>query len=64
MAQVKSEDTDGYNAVQVGYSQVKDYKLTKPEVGHCTKAGVPAMRHLEEFRLKGRAVPDYPSAFF
>ena len=50
--QVKTEETDGYNAVQVGYDQVKDYKITKPEVGHCAKAGVAPMRHLEEFRLK------------
>lgn len=49
---MKTEDTDGYNAVQVGYDQVKDYKITKPEVGHCAKAGVAPMRHLEEFRLK------------
>jgi len=52
VTQVKTEDTDGYNAVQVGYSQVKDYRITKPEVGHCAKAGVAPMRHLEEFRLK------------
>ena len=50
---MKTEETDGYNAVQVGYDQVKDYKITKPEVGHCAKAGVAPMRHLEEFRLKG-----------
>jgi len=53
VTQVKTEDTDGYNAVQVGYDQVADYKITKPEVGHCAKAGVPPMRHLEEFRLVG-----------
>jgi hypothetical protein len=51
-SQIKTEDTDGYNAVQVGYDQVKDYKITKPEVGHCAKAGAAPMRHLEEFRLK------------
>ena len=53
VTQVKTEDTDGYNAVQVGYDSVADYKITKPEVGHCAKAGVPPMRHLEEFRLVG-----------
>jgi len=52
VTQVKTEDTDGYNAVQVGYDSVRDYKLTKPELGHCVKAGVTPMRHLEEFRLK------------
>lgn len=49
--QVKTVDTDGYNAVQVAYDEVADYKITKPEVGHCAKAGVAPMRHLEEFRL-------------
>ena len=50
-SQVKTVDTDGYNAVQVAYDEVADYKITKPEVGHCAKAGVAPMRHLEEFRL-------------
>ena len=48
---MKTVDTDGYNAVQVAYDEVADYKITKPEVGHCAKAGVAPMRHLEEFRL-------------
>ena len=37
---MKTVDTDGYNAVQVAYDEVADYKITKPEVGHCAKAGV------------------------
>jgi len=55
--QVKTEATDGYNAVQVGYDVVRDDKLAKPELGHCKKAGAPALRHLEEFRL--RDAPTY-----
>ena len=55
--QVKTEATDGYNAVQVGYDAVKERQLTKPEAGHCKKAGAPALRHLEEFRL--RDAPEY-----
>ena len=39
---MKTVDTDGYNAVQVAYDEVADYKITKPEVGHCAKAGVAA----------------------
>ena len=54
---MKTEATDGYNAVQVGYDAVAERKLTKPEVGHCKKAGAPALRHLEEFRL--RDAPTY-----
>ena len=37
--------------MQVGYDVVREDKLTKPEAGHCKKAGTPPMRHLEEFRL-------------
>jgi large subunit ribosomal protein L3 len=43
---------DGYSAVQVAYKEVADRKVTKPELGHLQKAGVPAMRHLREFRLR------------
>uniref|UniRef100_A0A7N0ZRI6 Large ribosomal subunit protein uL3c n=1 Tax=Kalanchoe fedtschenkoi TaxID=63787 RepID=A0A7N0ZRI6_KALFE len=49
---VKTEATDGYNAVQVGYRRVRDRKLTKPELGHLQKADVIPMRHLQEFRLQ------------
>ena len=50
VAQVKSVDTDGYNAVQLGYGFVKEYKVNKPEAGHFAKAGVKATKHLREFR--------------
>uniref|UniRef100_A0A7N0U7J2 Large ribosomal subunit protein uL3c n=1 Tax=Kalanchoe fedtschenkoi TaxID=63787 RepID=A0A7N0U7J2_KALFE len=52
VTQVKTEATDGYNAVQVGYRRVRDRKLTKPELGHLQKADVIPMRHLQEFRLQ------------
>ncbi|GKB91942.1 50S ribosomal protein L3, chloroplastic [Tanacetum coccineum] len=51
VTQVKTEDTDGYNAVQVGYRRVRDKKLTKPEMGHLEKSGVIPLRHLQEYRL-------------
>ncbi|XP_043718763.1 50S ribosomal protein L3-1, chloroplastic-like [Telopea speciosissima] len=51
VTQVKTEATDGYDAVQVGYRRVRDKKLTKPELGHLSKAGAIPMRHLQEFRL-------------
>lgn len=51
VTQVKTEATDGYSAVQVGYRRVRDRKLTKPEMGHLEKAGTIPMRHLQEFRL-------------
>lgn len=51
VTQIKTEATDGYNAVQIGYRRVRDRKLTKPEMGHLKKADVIPMRHLQEFRL-------------
>ncbi|THG01733.1 hypothetical protein TEA_024998 [Camellia sinensis var. sinensis] len=51
VTQVKTETTDGYNAVQVGYRRVRDRKLTKPEMGHLQKSEIIPLRHLQEFRL-------------
>ncbi|EEF38335.1 50S ribosomal protein L3, chloroplastic [Ricinus communis] len=52
VTQIKTEATDGYDSVQVGYRRIRDRKLTKPELGHLEKAGVIPMRHLQEFRLQ------------
>ena len=52
VTQVKTVETDGYMAVQVGYQEVAERKLTKPENGHLKKAGVAPMRRLREFKLK------------
>lgn len=52
VTQMKTEATDGYDAVQVGYRRVRDRKLTKPELGHLEKSGIIPMRHLQEFRLQ------------
>jgi len=51
VTQVKTPDTDGYSAVQVGYRRVRETKLTKPELGHLKKIDAIPMRHLQEFRL-------------
>ncbi|MBW4696636.1 MAG: 50S ribosomal protein L3 [Aphanocapsa lilacina HA4352-LM1] len=52
VTQVKSEATDGYTAVQLGFGTAREKVLTRPEVGHCKKAGLEApVRHLREFRL-------------
>ena len=47
---IRTPDRDGYEAVQLGYGEVSDKRLTKAELGHLKKAGAPAMRHLVEFR--------------
>ena len=51
IAQIKTVETDGYNAVQLGYGDVKESKLNKAEKGHFAKAGVANKKHLREFRL-------------
>lgn len=48
---VKTGDTDGYTAVQIGYGISKEKHLNKPELGHLAKSGVPPLRHLTEFRV-------------
>lgn len=52
VTQVKTVEKDGYAAVQVGYLTCRENKITKPEMGHLKKAGVPAMKHLREFKVK------------
>ena len=51
VVQKKTGERDGYEAVQLGFGSVADRKLTQPELGHIKKAGVPAMKYLQEFRL-------------
>jgi large subunit ribosomal protein L3 len=50
VVQVKTVDTDGYDAVQLAFESVAERKLTKPEVGHLRKAGTGPHRHLVEMR--------------
>ena len=52
VAQVKTVETDGYNAIQLGFGDVKESKINKPEKGHFAKAGLEAKKHLREFRLE------------
>ena len=49
---IKTEETDGYKAVQLGYGQVDPRKVTKPMQGHFAKAGVTPRRHLAEVRTE------------
>ncbi len=51
VVQKKTEEKDGYNAVQLGYEDVAEKKLTKPELGHLKKAGEARKRTLKEFKL-------------
>ncbi|MCQ2288861.1 MAG: 50S ribosomal protein L3 [Muribaculaceae bacterium] len=50
VTQVKTVETDGYEALQLGFIEKKDKHTTKPEAGHFKKAGVAPQRHLAEFK--------------
>ena len=52
VVQIKNTDTDGYEAVQLGFGEVKSKKVTKPTAGHFKKANVEPKKHLREFRLE------------
>jgi large subunit ribosomal protein L3 len=52
VTQIKTVETDGYNAVQVGYEDQKAHRVNKPMAGHYEKAGVAPKKHLAEFRIE------------
>ena len=51
VAQKKTKENDGYEAVQLGFMDAKEKHLTKPQQGHFNKAGVAFKKYLKEFRL-------------
>jgi large subunit ribosomal protein L3 len=57
--QVKTADTDGYNAVQLGYDDVKQSRRKEPQVGHSKKAGSVPKKFVREMRLPNDAKPEY-----
>lgn len=59
VAQVKTEATDGYSALQVAFGARKASRLTKPEAGHLAKAGVESAEILREFRVDADVAGQY-----
>ena len=51
VTQKKTSEKDGYEAVQLGYEDIREAKLSKPELGHLNKAGVSPKKYLREFNL-------------
>jgi len=51
VTQIKTEEADGYTAVQVGFGDIKERKVNKPMAGHFQKGGVAPRRYLREFRV-------------
>ena len=52
VVQKMTKEKEGYTAVQLGFEEVGEKKLSKPEQGHLKKAGVNPVKHLKEFRLE------------
>lgn len=57
VTQIKTEENDGYNAVQVGFGEIRDVLVNKPKKGHFAKAGVDNKRFVREFKFDN--VADY-----
>ena len=57
VTQIRTRETDGYSAVQIGFGEIEGRKVNKPETGHFAKAGVTPRRHVVEIRTE--AVADY-----
>ncbi|MDG2614750.1 50S ribosomal protein L3 [Thermoleptolyngbya sichuanensis A183] len=55
VTQIKTAEVDGYSAVQVGFGEVTEKALNKPELGHLKKAEASPLRHLKEYRLDSPA---------
>ena len=51
VVQKKTTEKDGYESVQLGFEDIAEHKLSKPEAGHLAKAGVSAKKYLKEFAL-------------
>lgn len=57
--QVKTSDADGYNAIQLGFDDVKPSRRKQPEVGHAAKAKTDPKRFVKEWRLPDGAEPEF-----
>jgi large subunit ribosomal protein L3 len=55
VTQVKTKDNDGYEAIQVGFGDIRETLVNKPRKGHFAKAGVAGKRYLKEFRFENCA---------
>jgi large subunit ribosomal protein L3 len=51
ITQIKTQLSDGYNSIQIGYGNVSNKKLTQPELGHLKKFDIQPLKYLKEFRV-------------
>jgi large subunit ribosomal protein L3 len=52
VTQIKTMETDGYNALQLGYGEVSSKYCKKPQYGHLAKIGLPPLRYIREYRVE------------
>ena len=52
LTQIKTKENDSYEAVQIGFSEVKESSLNKPLLGHLKKSQIPALKYLKEYKVK------------
>jgi len=55
VVQKKTADKEGYDSVQLGFTDLEDRKVSKPQAGHFKKADIPAKKYLKEFKLENAA---------
>ncbi len=63
VTQIKTVENDGYNAIQLGFGEIKEHKLTNPLKGHFAKGQVPAKRYLAEVRVDDTAAYELGQEF-
>ena len=56
-AQIKTEEKDGYNAIQVAFDAQKESRVAKPQAGHFKKLGIQPTKLLKEFRVEASELP-------
>lgn len=52
VTQIKTTLTDGYNAIQIGYGEVKSKALTQPQFGHLNKLNIKPLKYLKEYKIE------------
>ena len=61
VTQIKTIETDGYSAIQMGYNETKSKLLTKSRLGHLQKAGIGPLKYLREYKTNSTVVPSLGS---
>ncbi len=51
VTQIKNDENEGYNAIQIGYAESSPQKMTKPRLGHLAKSNLPPLKYLKEYRV-------------